>query len=176
VGRLQLVAGLPDGHAGQERWYGVSMYLGDDWLLEQLEKNRPLFLGTLGFRYTETDDNGPGSNIGVRREGPTPIFSTSLIPEGEGDDVGDQLLGPVAKNRWIDFVLHIRWSLGADGLREVWRDGVNMGRYEGPTLALSSAFEHRMGVYQGTAVDHTRTLYWDNHRVGTSYAAVDPAR
>jgi hypothetical protein len=33
-----------------------------------------------------------------------------------------------------------------------------------------------MGLYQGTQVDHPRTLYWDNHRVGTSYRAVDPSR
>jgi hypothetical protein len=82
----------------------------------------------------------------------------------------------VFQGQWMDFVYHIKWSTGSTGFREEWRDGVKMGRYDGPTLGTLSPFEHRIGIYEGTAVNHTRTLYVDNHRVGTSYAAVDPSR
>jgi hypothetical protein len=175
VARLQLVADMPDAESGRERWYGISMFLADDWALDQLDQNREFFLGTIGFRYTGTDDNGPGTgNIGARRVNGVPMFKTETNLGYRA--AGDSLLGPIEENRWIDFIIHIKWSMGDDGFRETWRDGVKAERYDGPTLGLDSPFEHRMGVYEGTGVDHTRTLYWDNHRVGTSYAAVDPGR
>ncbi len=34
----------------------------------------------------------------------------------------------------------------------------------------------RIGQYQTTAINHVRTTYFDNVRIGSSYAAVDPAR
>ena len=173
IGRYQLVADMPDGSEGDELWYGISMYLGDDWSLGQIVQNRQLFLGTFGFRYTEVDDNGPGTgNIGARDVNGLAVHKTEV----NGYPAGDTTLGPVVTGQWVDWVVHIRWSRGGDGLREIWRDGRQLTRYEGPTLNLTSSFEHRMGLYQGTEVDQTRTVYWDNHRVGTSYTAVDPSR
>ncbi len=61
------------------------------------------------------------------------------------------------------------------GVREYWRDGRLMGRSTRQNLPVDSPVVRRTGLYEGTAVDHTRTLYWDNDRVGTSYAEVDPA-
>ena len=40
--------------------------------------------------------------------------------------------GPLVRGRWIDWVVHVRWSYGPDGLLEVWRDGVQMLRRQGP--------------------------------------------
>jgi hypothetical protein len=36
--------------------------------------------------------------------------------------------------------------------------------------------ERRIGVYEGTGVTEDRTVFWDNDRIGTSFAAVDPSR
>ncbi len=173
VGRYQLVADAPDGAEGDERWYGISILLGEDWSLDQVVQNRELFLGTFGFRYTDTRARGPGTgNIGGRNVGGVPVFKTEI----NGFPAGDADLGPAVTGQWVDFVVHTRWSRGEDGFREIFRDGSRVTRYDGPTLNLDSRFEHRMGLYQGTQVDHPRTLYWDNHRVGTSYRAVDPSR
>jgi hypothetical protein len=178
VGRYQLVTNMPNGVNGQDRWYGFSMYLGNDWNLNQIVDNRQYFLGMAGFRYTGTTANGPGSNIGGRESATGPVFSTGTNLAGTVGEftAGRYLLGPVLSGRWIDVVTHVRWSTGGDGMRESWVNGVQMGRYDGATLGVASPFEHRMGIYQGTQVNQTRTLYWDNHRVGTSYAAVDPSR
>ena len=178
VGRYQLVANMPDGEAGQDRWYGFSILLGSDWDLSQVADNRDYFLNGIGFRYTGTSVNGPGSNVeadvvrGVASLG----TGTNLANTVGATDYGRQSLGTLVKGRWIDLVYHIKWSTGSDGFREVWRDGVSAGRYAGATLGTDSPFEHRMGFYEGVGVDQTRTLYVDNHRVGTSYAAVDPSR
>ncbi len=178
IGRYQLVAGMPIGTNGQDRWYGYSLSLGSDWDLSQILDSRSYFLGGTGFRYTGTPANGPGSNLDATVVSGSAqwLTGTNLASTVGSDHVGEAVLGRVTMNQWSDFVFHMKWSTGSDGLREVWRDGVLVGRYSGPTLGLNSTFEHRIGLYQGTAVNHTRTMYVDNHRVGTSYAAVDPSR
>lgn len=178
IGRYQLVAGMPLGTNGQDRWYGYSLSLGNDWDLGQILDSRSYFLGGTGFRYTGTPANGPGSNLDatVVNGAAQWLTGTNLASTVGSDHVGEAVLGRVTVNQWSDFVFHMKWSTGSDGLREVWRDGVLVGRYSGPTLGLNSTFEHRIGLYQGTAVNQTRTMYVDNHRVGTSYAAVDPSR
>jgi hypothetical protein len=176
VGRYQLVAGLAPERAGQERWYGFSLLLGEEWDLSQIGVNREHFLLLVNDRYTRDDDNGPGgTNIaGEMQERPVFLSDTNNGSGTVEESVID--VGPMFTSRWIDFVIHVRWSMGADGFREIWRNGVPMGRWEGPTVYRDSPFEHRIGIYEGAAVDHRRSLYVDNHRIGTSYAAVDPSQ
>ena len=50
-----------------------------------------------------------------------------------------------------------------------------MGRSTNQNMGTDSPIINRMGIYEGTDVDHERTLYWDNHRIGSSCAAVNPA-
>jgi hypothetical protein len=178
VGRYQLVADMPNGTSGQERWYGFSIYFASGWRSSEMADSRAYFLGGEGFRYTGTSDNGPGNNLNAEpRNGGTELVAGSNLSGTVGNDhVGEAWLGPFVTGQWIDFVFHIRWSTRDDGFREAWRDGAVQGRYDGPTLGVDSSFEHRMGVYEGVDVSQTRTLYIDNHRVGTSYEAVDPSR
>jgi hypothetical protein len=53
-----------------------------------------------------------------------------------------------------------------------------MGSWTGRTVQTSTAasIAHRSGVYEGVKVNTVRTLYVDNDRIGTSFAAVDPSR
>jgi len=176
--RYQLSAGMPNGVAGDDRWYGFSILLGEGWNLRQIRDSGKYFLGGFGFRYSGPSTNGPGGNLDADVIGGSPEFlmGTNLSGKAADDHMGEHRLGQVVKGQWIDFVVHIKWSRVGDGLREEWRNGSKMGRYDGPTLGIKAPFDHRIGLYQGSGVDHTRTLYIDNHRVGTTYAAVDPAQ
>ena len=174
----QLVANMPSGTEGTDLWYGWSVRLGNDWNLAQVVDNASYFMGQGGFRYLGTSVNGPGANPGVDSHLPGRwSIGLNLTNTVGGDDAQQRDLGPIVKNVWKDFVFHVKWSSGTDGVWEVWTDGVKVGpTYVGRTLGTAGAtFEHRQGLYQGSKVDHTRTLYIDNHRVGTSYAAVDPS-
>jgi hypothetical protein len=182
--RYQLVMNTPDGQPGQDRYYGVSFYLGSDWNLAQVTNNADYFISALlGFRYTATSANGPGNNLNGNIVNSVPTFETYTNLTGGVDDNrcntgrADCLrLGEMIKGQWIDFVFRVKWSLGSDGVREVWRNGVKLGTYNGRTTLYSSPFEHRIGFYEGGKVNHKRTLYVDNYRIGTSYAAVDPSQ
>jgi hypothetical protein len=177
VGRYQLVAGMPNGKVSDDRWYGVSVFLAADWNLLQVNNGRDYFLASLlSYRYTQIPDNGPGNGINGRIVDGQRVFNSTTNLGPSNPEAGDINTGPIVKGQWVDFVMHIKWSKGSDGVREIWRDGAKQGRYSGPTITKDSTFEHRFGIYEGTQVNHTRTLYLDNHRVGTSYAAVDPSR
>ena len=41
---------------------------------------------------------------------------------------------------------------------------------------MDGAHHLRVGVYQETSIRHSRTMYVDNVRIGTTYQAVDPSR
>ena len=169
--------------SGDDYWYGISVYVDEDWDLEQIDDDAELFGAVFSFRWRDisTDANGPGNGIVLDRlEDGRPHFIARRETRGwnyaDGDGADTIDLGPVRKGQWIDFVIHIRWSDNAeDGLREYWRDGRLMGRSANQTMATDSPVINRMGLYQGSAVDHDRTLYWDNHRIGGSYAEVNPA-
>jgi len=55
---------------------------------------------------------------------------------------------PVDRGRWADWRFRVRWSLGSDGLLEVWKDGKRVGQNEGPN-AFNDAFTpyFKIGVY-----------------------------
>jgi hypothetical protein len=169
--------------SGDDLWYGISVYVDEDWNLEQVEDNAELFGSIFSFRWRDisTEANGPGNGIMLDRlEDGQPHFIARRetrgweYADGGGADTID--LGPVRKGQWTDFVIHIRWSDDPEtGLREYWRDGRLMGRSAKQTMATDSPVINRIGLYQGSAVDQDRTLYWDNHRIGGSYAEVNPA-
>jgi hypothetical protein len=56
-------------------------------------------------------------------------------------------LGPLVRGRWVDWVVHVRWSFGPDGLVEVWRDGVSMASRRGPV-----GYDDRRQTYFKTGI------------------------
>ncbi|TLZ07201.1 MAG: hypothetical protein E6K28_11710, partial [Gammaproteobacteria bacterium] len=41
-------------------------------------------------------------------------------------------IGPITKNVWYDFVYHVKWSSGSDGLFQAWLNGKQVMNYSGP--------------------------------------------
>jgi len=91
---------------------------------------------------------------------------------------------PLARDRWVDFVVHVKWSMDEDGFVELWLDGrrqtfsVNglqrlpMQTIEDDQLdgvqTIPTNYRRR-GIFPGAI-----TIYHDEVKVGTSYAAVAP--
>jgi hypothetical protein len=92
---------------------------------------------------------------------------------------------PMPKDRWIDFVAHVKWSKSAaDGFVELWVDGVKQtfstngqqrlytqtvmnDQNEG--LKTIPTNYRRKGIVPGPV-----TIYQDEVKVGSSYRAVAP--
>ena len=91
---------------------------------------------------------------------------------------------PLPKGRWIDFVAHVRWSMEEDGFVELWLDGdrqtFSVGGRE--RLAMQTVEDDQLEGLQTIPTNYRRrgivagdvTIYHDEVKVGSSYAAVAP--
>lgn len=90
------------------------------------------------------------------------------------------ILGAYTKNKWTDFVFHVKWSTGSDGLVEAWKDGVKVLTFNGPTLLSGTTYGAymRTGLYKwpwnptSSIVSTTtkRVMYVDDVRIGNQSA------
>jgi hypothetical protein len=188
-------AWTPDDHGSVDQWYGVSLYYASDWnegggLQDEVsasEWHTPVAWrmdgdnGSLNISGDLNLDNADGKSyksfdtphLVLRRN--TLQNRRGLYKDGRGLDKLD--LGPLVVGRWIDLVCHIRWSTtSTNALRECWRDGKYRGKQTSRNAVAAKRHYLRVGLYQTTDIDHHRTLYVDNVRIGTGYQAVDPAR
>ncbi len=184
----------PDDRGSVEEWYGFSLYYGEDWQLGDGlagEVSAEDWHNPVAFRTSEGNgslnlsgdldlDNADGREFETFDE-PHLVLRRNTVLNEEGfydDGLGlDKLdLGPIVAGRWIDVVCHVRWSTTETGaLRECWRDGEYRGKRTSLNAANADPHSLRVGAYQTTTIDHPRTTYVDNVRIGTSYDAVDPS-
>jgi len=83
---------------------------------------------------------------------------------------------PVPWNTWVDFVIHYKVALDRTGIVQLWRNGVRV-------LSLTDVRTEFAGwntgldtyaMLYGAPANTNRIAYFDDFRVGSSYAAVAP--
>jgi hypothetical protein len=90
-------------------------------------------------------------------------------------------LGPIEKNVWQYYVMHIKHSASPDGLVDVWRNGVQVVHYTGANMydtghGIFHSPNWKLGIYKsawnGSAVTKApkRVLYLDAIKVGDAQA------
>ena len=147
-----------------ERWYGISFYLPSDYatdpaaeILTQWQtisgSHPPLALWTINGQWR-------------------------IVPFGDLNQ--GKIIGNYEKSKWTDFVFHVKWSTGTDGLTEVWKDGVKVFSKTGANIytGLTYGAYMKAGIYkwpwkstQAAASTTTkRIVYIDDIRVGSALA------
>src|SRR5438105_1957374 len=56
-------------------------------------------------------------------------------------------IGPIVKNVWYDFVYHVKWSSGSDGLFQAWLNGRQVMNYSGPNLYVGQSCYLKLANY-----------------------------
>lgn len=154
-----------------EVWFGVAFYLGDGFALSDLTAAN--FFNFAGFRhFTGTD---PSFYFSIESEDGGLVMrrsTTGTWADGLADDqmyVGSLTLG------WNTLVCHAKLSrTTTNALREAWVNGVYGGAQTTANISGTSDLRLRFGPYSHTGYVNDRTFAFDNARVGTSFAAVDP--
>jgi hypothetical protein len=88
--------------------------------------------------------------------------------------------GEIKGGQWTDWVFHLKLSYRADGLLEVWKNGVKVLNYLGPTCFNDNQGPFmKFGIYNpsGGPTLAGRTINYDEVKVGdqaSSYAQVAP--
>lgn len=90
------------------------------------------------------------------------------------------VVGAHDRNKWTDFVYHVKWSTGADGLVEIWKNGTKIFTKTGQNIytGTASGAYMRTGIYKwpwksgSTPASTTtkRVLYIDDVRIGNNLA------
>ena len=146
-----------------ERWYGASYYLPKEYvpdicpeLITQWQSRKgvspPLALWT---------NNG--------------IWQIVQFGKSHTD------LGPYETGKWVDFVFHVKWSTGSDGLIEVWKEGKKVFSTTGENTYTDFDTGNYMknGIYKWgwkkgypTNTDK-RVLFIDDVRIGDESASYE---
>ena len=114
----------------QEEWWAHSVMFPDDFAYSfgvVIDFHDNASGGSPNFSLMTT----PG---GLRLS----VFGGPTLNEGRYDayitDPYGAATGSITKNKWYDFVYHVKWSENADGLTEAWLNGVKVMSYSGANL------------------------------------------
>lgn len=174
---------------GEEYWIGFSIYAPEDLAPDTRR------LTDVVFQMQASPDDGE-----IYR---SPVFALemdgddwriwrrwderSLSPRENtftGSDIVYQQPVGSAYGRWTDWVIHVRWSAGEDGLLQVWRDGQIVVDATGPNCSNDERGPHiALGVYKWPwkpdapadwkfAADW-RLFYHDELRIGDATAGYE---
>jgi hypothetical protein len=81
----------------------------------------------------------------------------------------------VLTGQWLDFVINIKFSYGANGFLKVWKDGVLVTDDAGGNCFNDDKGPYlNMGIYSRCLdQDQTITIYYDELRIGDSNSNYD---
>jgi len=161
-----------------ERWYGMSYYLPNEYvpdtapeLLTQWQSLKgvspPLAIWTKAGKWAIDQKFNLATDLNTLKTVNT-------------------VIGDCETARWTDFVVHVKWSIGSDGLVEVWKDGVKVFTKSGPNtyFGISTGNYMKTGIYKWPWA-HTesyssnttkRVIYIDDVRIGNEKATYNDVR
>jgi hypothetical protein len=110
----------------------------------------------------------------VARDGQSAIQVTYGLDGINKKIVATQL---IEKGRWIDLTFCIRWSMGANGFVEIWKDGQPITTFNGtdhkvygPNMYNETPAYLKIGLYRAPGFTTTNSVYFDEVRVGRQFA------
>ena len=186
---VQYGAGGPN--VEQDRWFGFSTRVPEDWRVVETTKSVDIF-----FQIHDKPDpcegyrTPPLSLYISRNTFKAMIHSDSnpctkgAYPRGEGTTTETVLNTPLIKGKWVDWVIHVKWSYKNDGILEIWQNGKKVTNYRGPIgYNDKGSMFMKAGLYHIGNGDYwpdglkRRVLYYDQIRMGgpkATYSDVKP--
>jgi len=153
--------------AGSEGWYSWSVLIPEDYA-DAPPGPKPFQILTQFHRYTllldhqyvdgnqlsksEKDDaNSTSPAITVQYANPTGNQPVMILEYGltEGKQPRKTWETPIKKGQWIDWQLHIKWSVEDDGFIEAWVNEKLLARQPGRNLYTDLPVDVRWGIYRG---------------------------
>lgn len=144
-----------------ERWYGESVYLPSEYVTDPAPEL---------VTQWHTDAGSPPLALWTQNgEWRITVFGKYQTK-----------LGAYEKNKWVDWVYHVKWSPSSDGLIEVWKDGKLVMSRTGANIysnSIGGAYM-RIGIYKWpwksgsnpASTTTKRIMYVDEVRIGGELA------
>ncbi len=107
----------------QDSWYGISIYVPTSF---EGNTGTGEELNALQF-HTSAEGQGSGT-------GQSPIYALKIGNKGDDNwyiaskldrhkSAGNIASSPLERNKWTDFVIHVYWTTGNNGVFEIWKNG-----------------------------------------------------
>lgn len=130
-----------------ERWYGARIFVPKDWVFE--ESGSDLVLQWHGLIAKEKQGGGghPPLSIVIKNDRWDIKRHFGEVNNAKADH--KELEETVQRGQWAAWVVHVRWSSGADGWVQVWKDGQLVWDVKGPNTYLSRSVVpyFKTGIY-----------------------------
>ena len=159
---------------GQEEWWAISVLFPSDFVFPPGPEAGII----MDFHHTGADGQAnyeiqtiPG--IGLRARG----YGGASVNGGRfeariADPYGAS--ANVVRNAWYDFVFHVRWSSGGNGLMEGWLNGRKFQSHTGPTLYAGMSCYLKLANYHAPS-GQSSSIVFDRIVRGARAADVTPA-
>lgn len=159
----------PDGTANIERWYAFAIYF----------PQKEYDTDSTDEVISQWHQGGKATpSLCIRTKNNRLRLRVNARPNGK--EVVE--MGPIEKDVWQYFVVHVKHSATANGLVEIWRNGVLLVNYKGANMYdLRTGNYHlpnwKLGIYKsawnkGVVTDaNKRVLYFDAISVGNERAS-----
>jgi len=166
-----------------ERWYGFSNYLPVDFIADGLAEIIAQWHEVPDWDLGETWRSPPVSlSIKNDRYYVQVLWAAARVNTNRSKD-GEKIidLGPVDRERWNDWVFHIRFSWKADGLIEIWKNKQRILTLQGPNSFNDEHYPYfKIGIYKwgwngwaSYSPAEKRVLYYDEVRIGNRDCTLD---
>jgi hypothetical protein len=166
-----------------ERWYGFSNYLTGDFVADPLAEKIAQWHEVPDWNLGE-GWRSPPISLGVENDRyyVQILWAAAAVNTNDTRD-GDKKvdLGAADKNKWNDWVFHIKFSYREDGILEIWKNKEKIFSYYGPNSFNDTHFPYfKIGIYKwgwkGWAEyspEDKRVLFYDEVRIGNHQASLE---
>jgi hypothetical protein len=122
---------LPYEPGFHERWYGERLFIPGDWVFDpgravDIVMQWHAIPGNWKATFPNLEISIGNTNWFIRQS----YGSAQTKPTR----VNERLAEPVQRGVWVAWVIHAKWSPGADGLLQIWRDGKLVMERKGPNV------------------------------------------
>lgn len=171
--RAEIRQGSP---AEKEYWYGFSNYLPGDFVTDPMAEKIAQWHEVPDWDLGE-NWRSPPISLGIEngRYYLQILWAKAAVNTNNTKDGERKVdLGPVDKNKWNDWVFHIKFSYGSDGILEIWKNKVKVFTLNGPNSFNDKNTPYfKLGIYKwpwngwaSYSPENKRVLYLDEVRIG----------
>lgn len=165
-----------------ESWYGFSIYIPASFSYDVSPESLVQFHSLPDFSQGE-DWRSPPVMLGVMKDRMILDIRTNANKVNKQDDFTfeRQDLGAVAKDVWVDYVIHAKWAYDNTGVLEIWQNKkLVYNRQQKANRYNDVAFPYiKLGIYKwdwaGVSKSTTtdRVVYFDEVRIGNKFAGFE---
>ena len=141
-----------DGYEGREQWWAHSILFPSDFAV-------PTWQNYVLLDFHNTTAGAWQANFHVLFQRQTDTTKPGLLTflgyggVNSADGRYSATIGEIQKNVWYDFVYHVKWSSGPDGLFEAWVNGKKMLSHTGPNMYAGQGVYLKLANYHVPVCD-----------------------